>query len=176
MLLGGAIVAIAVAAVLVALLGGGGSKQSHSQNLVSRAAGPPSTSATTNTTSAATTTGAQVLAQVNLNPPSGGTAKGVAVVLKVGTRTGVEIRADGLAPNTQHPPNAYAVWLSNTPGDSHILGFVSPGVGRNGQLQTAGGLPSNAKHYGKLLITVETKSNPRIPGKVVLEGMLTGLS
>ena len=56
-----------------------------------------------------------------------------------------------------------------------IAGLVFPGVGSNGRLQTAGGLPSNASHYHTLLITLETRSNPRTPGKIVLEGPVKGL-
>ena len=90
-------------------------------------------------------------------------------------RFGVAIAAQGLAANTKHPPNAYAVWLYNSPSDSKILGFVNPAVGSNGQLKTAGGLPGNASHYGKLLVTLETKSNPKTPGTIVLEGALKGV-
>jgi len=53
---------------------------------------------------------------------------------------------------------------------------VNPAVGKNGQLKTAGGLPTNASHYQKLLVTLETKSNPKTPGTIILEGTLTGLS
>ena len=165
----GALVAAGVVAALVILLTGGSGKKANTASLVSR----PSTSSTSS--AQATTTGAKVLAQVNLNPPASGSAKGIAVILQVSGRIGVEIRAAGLAPNKTRPANAYAVWLYNAPSDSHILGFVSPGVGRNGQLQTAGGLPTNAKHYTKLLITLETKSNPRTPGTIVLEGALPSL-
>jgi len=116
-----------------------------------------------------------VIAQINLNPPSGGAAKGIAEVLREQGKTGIAIVAQGLTPNTKHPPNAYAVWLYNSPSDSHILGFVNPGVGSNGRLQTAGGLPTNASHFQKLLVTLETRSNPKSPGTVVLEGPLSGV-
>jgi hypothetical protein len=175
----GGVLAVAVVVVLVIVLsGGGGNKAAPAANSASR---PPTSSsassgATTAATTAATPSGAQLLGQVNLQPPAGGAAKGIAVLLRVSGRTGVEIRASGLTPNTLHPPNAYAVWLYNSPADSHILGFVNPGVGKNGQLQTAGGLPTNAKRYQKLLITLETQSNPKTPGTIVLAGPLTGLS
>jgi hypothetical protein len=52
---------------------------------------------------------------------------------------------------------------------------VNPGVGSSGRLQTAGGLPPNASHFQKLLVTLESQSNPKSPGTIVLQGALTGL-
>jgi hypothetical protein len=125
--------------------------------------------------STSTATTPQLLGQINLNPPSKGNAKGIAQVLREGGVTGIVILAQGLAPNSKNPPNAYAVWLYNSPADSHILGFVSPGVGSDGRLHTAGGLPANAGRYHMLLITLETRSNPKTPGPIVLEGSLAGV-
>jgi hypothetical protein len=78
-------------------------------------------------------------------------------------------------PNTTKPPNAYAVWLYNSASDAHFLGFVNPGVGTNGKLSTAGGLPANASHYKQLIVTVETIAHPKAPGTIILSGPLTGL-
>jgi hypothetical protein len=160
--------AIAVAVVLVVVLTSGGSSKKGS---TSTAASRPSTASTPTTAS----TTPQVIAQINLNPPSGGAAKGIAEVLRSQGKKGIAIVAQGLAANTKKPPNAYAVWLYNSPTDSKILGFVNPGVGTNGRLQTAGGLPINASHFQKLLVTLETQSNPKSPGTIVLEGPLTGV-
>jgi hypothetical protein len=159
--------AIVIAVVLVLVLSGGGSKK-------------PAAAASRSTTGAATTpkttgTTPKVVAQINLNPPSGGAAKGIAEVLQEQGKVGIAIVAQGLTPNSKKPPNAYAVWLYNSPGDSKILGFVNPAVGSNGRLQTAGGLPTNAKHFQKLLVTLETQSNPKSPGTIVLEGPLSGV-
>ena len=49
-------------------------------------------------------------------------------------------------------------------------------MGNNGRLQTAGGFPANAAHFQKLLITLETQSNPKSPGTIVLQGNLTGVA
>jgi hypothetical protein len=159
--------AIVIAVVLVLVLSGGGNKKR-----VSAAAAGTTTGATTPRTS---TTPTQVVAQINLMPPSGGSARGIAEVLREQGKTGIAIVAQGLTPNTKRPPNAYAVWLYNAPGDSRILGFVNPAVGTNGRLQTAGGLPTNASHFQKLLVTLENRSNPKAPGAIVLEGALTGV-
>ena len=159
--------AVAIAVVLVVVLTGGSSKKTST----GKAASTPATASTASTSS----TTPQVIAQINLNPPSGGSAKGIAEVLRSQGKNGIAIVAQGLAPNTKKPPNAYAVWLYNSPTDSHILGFVNPGVGTNGRLQTAGGLPTNAAHFQKLLVTRETQSNPKSPGTIVLEGPLTGV-
>lgn len=157
--------AIVIAVVLVLVLSGGSSKKPAS------AASAAKTTGSTPTTS----TAPQVVAQINLNPPSGGAAKGIAEVLRTQGKTGIAIVAQGLTPNTKKPPNAYAVWLYNSPGDSRILGFVNPGVSSNGRLQTAGGLPPNASHFQKLLVTLETQSNPKSPGTIILEGPLSGV-
>jgi hypothetical protein len=160
--------AIAIAVVLVLVLSGGSSKK-HSSTAAS-----VSRPGTGSTASAATTT-PKVIAQINLNPPSGGAAKGIAEVLRQQGKNGIAIVAQGLTPNTKKPANAYAVWLYNSPTDSKILGFVNPGVATNGRLQTAGGLPPNASHFQKLLVTLETQSNPKSPGAIVLEGALSGV-
>jgi hypothetical protein len=163
---GGAAVVVAVVLVLI-LSGGGGS--THAPN----AARPASTTGRTSPTSSTTP---QLVSRINLKPPSGANKPlGIAEVLREKGNLGVAIVAAGLAANSKRPPNAYAVWLYNSPSDSHILGFVSPAVGKNGQLQTAGGLPSNAHHYQKLLLTLETQSKPRTPGPIILEGALTGV-
>jgi hypothetical protein len=162
--------AAVIAVVLVLVLTSGDSKKHPARQASHPVSGATGTTGTTGTT------GAKVVSAIRLKPPSGGKSPlGFAEVLEVQGRFGVAIAAQGLAANTKHPPNAYAVWLYNSPSDSKILGFVNPAVGSNGQLKTAGGLPTNAAHYGKLLVTLETKSNPKTPGAIVLEGALTGV-
>jgi hypothetical protein len=118
-----------------------------------------------------------VVAQINLTPTqSGSKAAGIAEVLKEGANDGIAIVAQNIPPNTTKPPNAYAVWLYNSTTDSHILGFVNPGVAKDGRLSTAGGLPANASHYKQLIVTEETQANPKTPGTIILQGALTGLS
>jgi hypothetical protein len=166
--------AIVIAVVLVLALSGGGSKKPASAAAVSTTS-PTTTPTTSGTTPKTSGTTPKVVSQINLNPPSGGAAKGIAEVLQEQGKTGIAIVAQGLTPNTKKPANAYAVWLYNSPTDSKILGFVNPAVGSNGRLQTAGGLPTNAKHFQKLLVTLENKSNPKSPGTIVLEGALSGV-
>jgi hypothetical protein len=119
-----------------------------------------------------------VVAQINLTPPpsvKNSKAAGIAEVLNEGSTDGVAIVAQHVPPNTTKPPNAYAVWLYNSPSDAKILGFVNPGVGKTGRLSTAGGLPTNASHYKHLIVTVETTASPKTPGTIVLQGDLTRL-
>ncbi len=170
----GALIVVALVVVLIALLGSGGSssKKSSTGSAASsgRATGTSSTASTTGTGTASTsstTPKAQVVGQTNLNPPSGGQAKGVGFVVKEGTAYGIVIEAAHVAPNSH---NAYAAWLYNSATDAYRLGFVSPAVGKNGQLQVGSPLPANASHYKKLLLTLETQSNPKSPGTIVLEG------
>ncbi len=176
MLIVGALVVVAVVVVLVAVLSGGSSKKTSSDTAAS--GGSASTPSTTSTSGTASTSGtgstssttpkAQVVGQSNLNPPSSGSqAKGVGFVVKEGNAYGIVLEAAHVAPNSH---NAYAAWLYNSTTDAYRLGFVNPAVGKNGQLQVGSPLPSNASHYKKLLLTLETQSNPKSPGTIVLEG------
>jgi hypothetical protein len=172
----GAAVVIVIVVLFLVIHGSGGSSPKQpaaSKPTTSSTAAPAtSTTATTSTTSSA----AKVVSQINLTPPAAGSkAAGIAEILSEGATDGIAIVAQNVPPNTTKPPNAYAVWLYNTPTDSHILGFVNPGVASNGRLSTAGGLPANAAHYKQLIVTVETSANPKTPGHIILQGTLTGL-
>ncbi|MDQ6804349.1 MAG: hypothetical protein M3065_05155 [Actinomycetota bacterium] len=163
-LLGIALV-IAIVVVIVILANNGSSPK--------RSATTPGTTPTT--TSTGTTTGTSttphVIATIVMRPPSGSAkARGVAEVVTEGKVTGVIVAADHLTPNTTH--NAYAVWLATPGGASHLLGYVSPGVGKTGALKTSGPLPSNVATYKRILITLETTTNTKTPGLTVLQGTL----
>lgn len=163
---------IVVAVVVVLLVNSGGSSK-HSASTTQSASAPAASSTATSSTS----TAARVVAQINLMPPSTASkAAGIAEVLKEGANNGIAIVAQNVPANKTKPPNAYAVWLYNSASDAHILGFVNPGVGKNGRLSTAGGLPANASHFKQLVVTVETRANPKTPGTIILKGALTGLS
>ena len=175
-----AIAVVVVIAVVVIVAGIGSSssdKRSRTSSVASRSSSSSAPTTTTTTTSAATTSGAaQVVAQVNMTPPNPASkAAGIAEVLKEGATNGIAIVAQKMAPNTTKPPNAYAVWLYNSPADAHLLGFVNPGVGASGALSTAGGLPSNAAHYRELIVTLETHASPKTPGPIILQGALKGV-
>ena len=168
---------IVLAIILIVALGGS-SKNHPSSPGLTPAAGGGTTPTTTPTTASTPTTGTngtgQLVAQINLDPPSGGSAKGLADVVRSGSTEGLEIVASGLKANSK--TNAYAVWLYNSPTDSHLLGFVNPAVGSNGSLRTVGTLPPNASHFKQLLITLETQAKPTRPGTTILQGQLKGLS
>jgi len=188
--LGGAVVllvgVIAVAAVVFFLVRGGHSKHTASTpttTSVPAASATAPTSSTpdtsTPTTSTSTSgTSASVVAQINLSPPSGDKSKaaGIAEVLNEGSVDGIAVVAQNVPANKTSPhPNAYAIWLYNSPKDAHLLGFVNPAVGKTGRLQTAGNLPTNASRYKQLIVTVETTASPKQPGAIILQGGLTGL-
>ncbi len=165
----GAVIAAAVVAILVL----SGSSSKHHNATAKGAVSPASQSAPTSNAAASSTTAAPV-AQVNLRSPAGSkSTAGIAEVLKQGNTAAVAIVGQGLPANTKH--DAYAVWLSNSSSNAVRLGFVNPGVGRNGRLETTGPLPADASRYKQLLITLETTANPRTPGQVVLQGELTGV-
>jgi hypothetical protein len=163
--LGGAILlglgALIAAVVVIIIVATGGSDHKKTTSTPTRAS--------TTTTPAATTP----VAQVNLSAAqSGSKAVGIAQVIRTQNgQNGLILVATNVKPNTKH--DAYAVWLYNTPSDDKILGFVNPGVGANGRLQTSGLLPANASHFHQLLVTLETRANPKGPGTIVLAGPMS---
>ena len=165
----GALIVVAIVVVLIAVLGGGSSSKHPSTPAAASGTTGTTTTPTTRTTgTTATTAGrAQVVAQTNLNPPSGGQAKGVGFVVREGSVYGIVIEAAHVAPNSH---DAYAVWLYNSPSDAYRLGFVNPAVGTSGTLQVGNPLPATAGRYKQLLLTRETQSNPKSPGEIVLQG------
>jgi hypothetical protein len=173
----GVLVVVAVVVVLLNVIGGGSSKTTTS---TPAAGGATQTgTATTGTTGTGTGTGttgsnAQVVAQTNLNPPTGSNsqAKGVAFVVKEGSAYGIVIEAAHVAPNSH---NAYAAWLYNSATDAYRIGFVNPLVGKSGTLQVGSPLPANAGKFKQLLLTLETQSNPKSPGTIVLQGPFKGV-
>jgi hypothetical protein len=185
-LIGIAVIAVVAVVVIVVGLGSGTGHRSpgttavagNSSQTTTATSSPATTSAANPATSTSTTAScsAQVVAQINLTPPnSTSKAVGIAEVLKEGATDGIAIVAQKVAPNTTKPPNAYAVWLYNSPADAYFLGFVNPGVGSNERLSTAGGLPSHAARYKDLVVTLETQASPKTPGTIILQGALKGL-
>ncbi len=172
----------AVIVVAAAIAGCGGSAHSGGATTASSSASAATATVTaphaSSSTPALRTTGGATTAapspQINLFSPSGSkTTAANAEVVKQGNKSAIAIVGHGLPANTKH--NAYAVWLYNTPRDAVRLGFVNPGVGNDGRLETTGPLPPNAAHFKKLLITLETTVNPQQPGPVILQGNLTGV-
>jgi hypothetical protein len=68
--------------------------------------------------------------------------------------------------------DSYAVWLFNKPGDSRLLGFISPAVGATGTFSSGTPLPNDAVHFRELIVTLETTSRPVVPGPAVLKARL----
>jgi hypothetical protein len=177
LLVGGTLLVVAVIVVVVLVASSGGGSKHGTANLAASSSGTTSTAASNSTTTSGTSTAATPVAAMKLvSPDAKSKADGFAEVVKVGANHGIEIVAQHITPNTTKPPNAYAVWLYNSSADAHLLGFVNPGVGKSGRLETAGGLPSNASHFKHVIITLETKADPKSPGTIVLSGPLNGLS
>jgi hypothetical protein len=157
---------VVIAVVLILVLTGGSSKKSN--------AAATHTTGTSTASTAGTT--ATPVAQINLLSPSGSkTTAGIAEVLRQGNNTAIAIVGQGLPANSKQ--NAYAVWLYNSGNDAQRLGFVNPGVGKNGRLETTGPLPTNASHFKQVLVTLETAGsvNSKAPGQIILQGNLTGV-
>ncbi len=108
-----------------------------------------------------------LVSQLNLTAPSGASRPdGLARIAKQSGKLGVTILGRGLRANTRR--DAYAVWLIDGPGGSHMLGFVNPAVTRAGRLRTIGRLPGDTFRYHQLAVTRETRAHPATPGTVVL--------
>jgi hypothetical protein len=158
LLLGGVGVLVAVVAVLLLTSGGGGSKAKT---------GTLSSTPTTGTG----TTQATPVAQINLRPPRGGKALGLAQVFAQGNRRLLIVAGQGV------PPGAYALWLYSSQTQSKLLGFVPSRVGNDGKFVTQGVLPDDARNYANLVVTAEKVSGsrpalPKQPGAIVLQGKL----
>lgn len=181
LLAGAAAVAVALILVFVVFNGGSAKRRGRpaaTSSTLSQNGGSSggATSPNGRSTGTAAPNGIKLLGQINLGSPTGATSPfGIAYLVRVQHRTGVLIRAQGLPANSQHPPNRYDVWLYNTSKDSYWLGVVKQAVKSNGQLVTGGGLPTNASRYHLLLVTLETQARPKVPGHVVLEGIVKGL-
>lgn len=157
----GVAAAIAIALVLVFVVFTGSSAHKHPATAAHR-------SSPTHASAAASS--AKIVSRIALTPPNRAKSPlGIAEVLSIQGKTGVAIAAEGLAPNKKRPPNYYAVWLSNGPTSNQLVGYAAA-VTSGGVLRTAGGLPSTASNYHKLLLTLETSANPKTPGTIVLEG------
>ena len=159
--------------VILIVNSGGSSHKSPSASAAATSASTTPGATSTTACNPATSTTACPVAQINLRSPTSSHTLGIAEILKKGNTTAIAIVAQGVPANTKH--NAYAVWLANSPTDSNAvrLGFVNPGVGKNGRLQTAGPLSSKASNYKELLVTLETHANPTTPGTVVLQGQFS---
>jgi hypothetical protein len=177
-LIGAGVVVAAAIIIIVIAVSGGSSKHTSSGPSASNIPTTSTPGATTSTpatgstpTTGTSTTSTQLVGRVNLSSPAGGSSPvGQAEIVRQGANEGVVVVGQGLPANTKH--NAYAVWLSNSGSDSHLLGFVNPAVKADGKLQTAGVLPANASHFKQLLVTVETQGHPTAPGTIVLQGAL----
>ena len=166
----GAVVALALVLVFVVFPGGSSHPRAaaHHSAADTGAASTAGAGSTTSTSGASSTP--KPLARVQLRSPNGATSPaGAAELVKIDGRLAVAIVAQGLAPTRKNPPLYYAAWLYNSPGHVHFLGFAGA-IGSNGRLQTAGGAPSNAPQYHKLLLTLESQAHPKTPGRIVLAG------
>ncbi|MBV9819291.1 MAG: hypothetical protein JOZ07_13235 [Solirubrobacterales bacterium] len=162
--------------VLIVLLVTGGNHHHAGHGATTTTA----TSSSAPSTTSGTATGAsvsQLLAQIRMGPGTAGAkASGIADVLREGNENGISIIAENVPPNTASPNYSYVVWLYNSPTDARMLAVVSPGVGASGNLSSADTLPSGAAQYKELIVTRETSAHPKVPGPIVLQGTLAGLT
>ncbi len=151
-----AVLAVAVVVVVIVIVSSGSS-------------GPKTTS--TSSTSSTSTTGPKQEGRIALHPSPGAhsASTGAVEILSEGEKKAFYIQAEHI-PETKG--FFYAVWLYNSPSSSLPLS-KSPPVGANHKLAGAALLPSNAGKYKEILLTQETSTRPKHPGRVVLRGTLS---
>jgi hypothetical protein len=156
LLLGG--LGIIIAVVLILVINGGDDDGKKGSTL---------------STNPGTQTGQQrPVAQINLFSASGNSKQvGLAQIFEQGNRRALIVAGQGL------DPGAYALWLYNSRSDSTLLGFVPERVGRDGRFATQGELPRDAEKFKRLVVTQEkvtrdTRTPPKQPGEIVLQGDL----
>jgi hypothetical protein len=160
-----AVVVIVAVALIVGLGGGGGGSHPSSS------ATTGSSTATTSSNAASSTTTASSEPRVDATlpltaPDPASKALGVVEVVSRSNVLAFLVVAEHLPPTSGF---RYAAWLYNSPTDALLLGS-GPKVGSNGTLKAAGGLPSNASRYHKIILTEEHSEKPTQPGPIVLSG------
>ena len=112
-----------------------------------------------------------MVAQLVLRPTSAASsAGGSATVVHHQGGLLLQLRGHGLPANTR--ADSYAVWLYNSQSEALLLGFVNPPVGRSGSFANGVTLPADANRFHAVVVTIETVSQPSVPGKIVLRGPL----
>ncbi|HYM67733.1 MAG TPA: hypothetical protein VEW68_10610, partial [Patescibacteria group bacterium] len=155
-----AIVAAVVVAVILLTGGGGGS---HAKTT---SAGSSTGTSSTSTSKAGSPTVNQRLTLRSSNPKSRTIAN--VDVISEGSKRAFYIEAEHLPPSSGRG-FFYAVWLYSSP-TSFLPLSKSPPVGSNKRLAGGALLPSSAGGYREMLLTRETSTHPKRPGRVVLRG------
>jgi hypothetical protein len=146
----GALVVIAAIVLVLVLSSGGGGGNSGVQHQ-STAAGTSVPLATTSATTSGTP----------------GKPKGAAEVISEKGKLWLFVVAVNLPANSH---NYYAVWLTNGPTDSVLIGYAQP-VGSNGRLAAfAPGVQLSYARFKQMVVTLEATLHPKTPGTVVLSG------
>ena len=165
--LGGAILIAAgvlVAVLAAVLLSGGGDDDEKADR--------PATQTQTTPTQTSTTGGAAgvaVLGQVNLSG-EGTKAIAVAQLVRQGQQTAMVFAGQNIS--RLPAKTVYALWLTRASGAPVRLGFIDQQIPKNGKLQFSGALPQGVDPttFQRMLLTRETTSDPRRPGRTVLSG------
>ncbi len=124
------------------------------------------------TTTATATSGLRVLKQVNLLPPGGGSAKGIAQIAEQDGQRGISVIGQGLPASS-----FYALWISKG-GRWSRLGFfpvVRASGSAAGRLSGfVAGIPAGILGYDRIVVSREKQSDPRSPAQIVLAGRISG--
>jgi hypothetical protein len=167
--LGGSAAVVIVAVALIVGVGGGGSGGSHPSAATTGSSSTATTSSTASTSTSTTAAAGEpkVDATLPLTSPNPATSKalGVVEVVSRGSVLAFLMVAEHLPPTNGF---RYAAWLYNSPSEALPLGSTQ--VGSNGILKAAGGLPTDASRYHKIILTEEHSEKPTQPGPIVLSG------
>jgi len=121
----------------------------------------------------ATTTQAQpqVIAQVNLKPPSGAPARGalgIVQVVKQNQQQAILVRAQGL-PRLPSKSSGYGVWLSSSPSKRVWLGYGNYKADDR-TFTATGAVTEDVTDYGEVFVTRQIGEGPERPGTIYLRG------
>ena len=106
------------------------------------------------------------------NPDDENAPTGTITIGASGNRHQLTVSGTHLRPEGEHPRQAYAVWLFNSPRDAALLGFVVPRVGKSGRFVSHRDLPTDAARYREIIVTLEDGLTAHPQGPVVLRGAL----
>lgn len=169
LLAGVAILAVAIVLALVLPRGG-----SDSASTGTTPVGTTPTTTTPTSTSPAGNAGGQVVAQINLNPPGGGSSPvGIARLARAKNAAAFLVAAQGI----QKPASGsfVGVWLTGSGTKPIELVGVAANRIVKGQLATPAPVPRNLAPYSTMLITLQTGDPTKpatTPGRTLLSGKL----
>jgi hypothetical protein len=162
----GVLAVLVAAAVAAALLFGASSDDGQAGGRVAR------TTSTAASTTASGASATKVLAQANLTAPAGAPAPKALGVIRVVDVSG-QRRLVAIVQGLPKPGRneGFGIWLTAPAGRRAWLGFFQT-ADQKGRLIAQGALRRPITGFDQMLVTRETRSAPKRPGRVYLRGRI----